>query len=492
MITDAAGPAPTPDHATAGSRYTLLTQLVRVGCKALSVVLVARLVSPADHGVYAMAASVTLFLYLFLDLSLGAAVVQSPSLDEPRCSALLRVHVVLGVVLALATLAAAPLASRFYAAPSLAPLLATLSLGFLFNAVGGLPRALLARRLDFRALNRVETVATLVATVAMIVAALLGAGAWTFVVFSLVSEALTSALAWRACSWRPQGPADFAATRPILRNGWRIARYHQLNYFVQQLDVIVAGRLFGPHALGLYNRASQLLGLPLLHIAGPLSRVAVAILSRLSPASPRFAIQSLISANVIAHLTLPLAALAAAIPDELVRLILGNQWPAAAPVLRWLAIGAAINHITYLAHALCIASDHARRLTTVALASLPVIAAAVWLGASRGIAGVAFSVAIAQGVLALPRLAWLLRGTGVSTRAFLGALGGPLVVATALGVGASLGRDFATDSAWPIRLATAAIASLIALAGVTTVSAPLRTELRRVLDHLPGRREAVR
>lgn len=490
MTTDAAASAPTSAQAASGSRYTLLTQFVRVVCKALSVLVVARLVSPADHGVYAMAASVTLFLYLFLDLSLGAAAVQAPSLDAARCSALFRLHLLVGIALTILTVGAAPLASHFYGTPDLTPLLAVLSLGFVFNAAGVLPRALLARQLEFRALNRAETIATLVATAAMLAAAVFGAGAWTFVAFSLVSELLQSLLAWRASARPPRVRPDFAAARPLVRNAWRIARYHLLNYFVQQIDIIVAGRLFGAHALGLYNRASQLLGLPLLHVAGPLSRLALALLSRVPAASPRFVEQSLVSANVIAHLTLPLAALAIAIPEELVRLILGNQWPDAAPVLRWLAVSTALTQITHLGHAICIASDRAQRLTSVALATLPFVIAAVWLGSRHGIAGIAFGLAATQAILAVPRLTWLLHGTGVRTRDFLQALAGPLAIAIALALGATLGRELGSTTSWIWRLVAAATGSLILASLLIVIVRRLQTELRRVVDHLPGRRNA--
>jgi PST family polysaccharide transporter len=491
MIIDGAASDATAVQAADGSRYTLLTQLARIACKAISVVIVARLVTPADHGIYAMAASVTLLLFLFLDLGLGTAVIQSPQLRETQSTTLLCAHLLIGASLALLTLCAAPFVARFYATPAVTPVLVAMSAGLLINAAGGMPRAMLARQLRFRAINQLETTAAVLGTAAMIAAAALNAGPYTFVVFLLVSESTTALLAWRICEWRPSPNTDFAAAQPILRTGWRITRYHLINYFVQQTDTVAVGQFFGSHAVGLYNRALQMLTLPLLHVAGPLSRLAIAVLSRLPPGSAAFAQQGLVSTNVIAHLTLPLAAFAIATPEELVRLVLGQQWPAAAPLLRWMAVSAAIHQITYIGHALCIVSDQSRRLTWMAAAGLPFVIAAILLGARHGVVGIATALAVANAALALPRLAWMLQDTPVRVGAFVRALLLPVAFSIALGVGALLGRDLVIASSWPVRICGIVIGAAVMGGAALVVSSRLRREIRRVFAHLPGRRETL-
>lgn len=490
MSTDAAAPPSSLAQTADGSRYTLLTQGVRLVCKAISVVVVARLVTPADHGVFAMAASVTLLLFLFLDLGLGTAVVQTKTLSETQSTALLQAHLVLGCALTLVSAALAPLAARFYATPEITFVLIAASVGLLVNASGGFPRALLTRQLEFRALNRLETAATVAGTAAMIAAAALGAGPYTFVVFLLVSESTTALLAWRACGWRPRERADFGTARDVIKAGWQLTRYHLLNYFVQQLDAIAVGRLFGSHLLGLYNRAAQMLALPLLHIAGPLSRIAIAVLSRLGPATAQFAEQSRAYANVIAYLTLPPAAIAVAMPEELVRLVLGEQWPGAAPVLRWIAVSAAIHHVTYVAHAICVASGQGRRLVWLAALSLPFVAVAIFAGARGGIVDLAAALAVAHAALTLPRLVWSLRGTSCRPRDFMAALVRPLLLAVSLMLGAGVGRALVGSNDWTTRLGAGLFGALATATLVAAATPQLRTELRRLFEHLPGLRVA--
>jgi O-antigen/teichoic acid export membrane protein len=476
------------DEAQAGHRSTLLAQGVRFAAKALSVLVLARLVAPADHGRYAMAASVTLFLLLFRDLSLGPAAVQAPTLDATQQATLLRVHAGLGVILTLLTLALAPVARWFYGEPTVIPLLATMSVSFLFIGAGGYARTQLARELRFRQINFLETVAALLGTALMVVAGMVGAGAYAFVVFLLVTEAAHAALAWRALRHRPRGAFRLASIRDLLRTGTQLTSYHVLGFFLQQLDTYAIGQAFGARALGLYSRSSQLLALPTLHVAAPLTQVVLATLSRLGPESPHFRAEAVRRVTMIAHLTLPLAAVCFTLPEETVRVVLGSQWPEAAPILRWLAVTAAASALGTVAYGINVAASQTRRLFRLAAVMLPLTAVAIAIGLRNGPEGVARALALANLAFFLPRLAWTLRGSPVALRDYLAALAGPALTSLALAGGLVLGARLVPDAAPLLRLLAGAAGGLAALAVLALVFPRFRHQLADLCTLLPWTR----
>jgi O-antigen/teichoic acid export membrane protein len=105
------------DKATRGHRSVLLSQGLKLACKLVSVLLLARLVAPSEHGLFAMASSVILLLALFRDAGLGAAAVQARALDEVQLNTLFWCHLGLGCLLAAGTVALAPYAARFFMRP---------------------------------------------------------------------------------------------------------------------------------------------------------------------------------------------------------------------------------------------------------------------------------------------------------------------------------------------------------------------------------------
>jgi PST family polysaccharide transporter len=349
---------------------------------------------------------------------------------------------------------------------------------FALMGLGGLPRALLARDLQFEKLNFVETTAAIIGTVAMIAAAVGGAGAWAFVSYLVVSEAAIAALAWRACRWRPRSRPEWNSVRGLARTGLQLTRFHALNYILFQLDTFAIGHVLGARSLGLYSRAGQLLGLTNLHVAGPLTSVAMAALSRVQSNAVEFRRQACATTTMIAHLALPVAAVCVAVPEEIVTLVLGTQWPEAAPILRWLAVHTGIFTATSLALSINIAAGQTQRLALGAVVSLPVIAPAVWLGLPHGPAGVAAAMAIASIALTWPRLWWTLRGSPLSATDFLGALAGPVVVAIVL-----CGGMLAGHRAFGL---TGAIGGGVIALGVLAIAWPrVREEWRYTWSHLP-------
>jgi O-antigen/teichoic acid export membrane protein len=467
------------------NRSTLVAQAVRLACKAVSVVVLARILTPTDHGLYAMAGSVTVFLLLFRDLGFGTAAIQAPQLDATQRATLGWIHVGLGGVLTLLTLALAPAAVWFYAAPEVGPLLQVMSVSFLLMGAGGFIRSQLVRELRFSEINRVETIAAIGGTAAMIAAGAAGAGAFAFAVFLLVSELLITVLAWRAWRWRPAAIFDLRSVRPLLQTGADLTVYNVLSHCTAQLDTLAVGQAFGPRVLGLYNRSALLLALPHLHVASPLTQVALASLSRLGGLAAQFREQACRTVTVIAYGTLPLAAVSVAVPGEILRLVLGEQWPGAAPILRWLAVSSALLGVTIMAYGINVAAGRTRQLVWTTAAALPCTIAAILVALPHGAVAVASSLAITHAVLAVPRLYWTLRGSPVTLTDYLGALALPLIAAATLGFGAWLGAQIAGSTSWSLRLAIATVAGSAAVALLTAAWPRLRHDLREVRAHLP-------
>ncbi|MBI3885585.1 MAG: oligosaccharide flippase family protein [Opitutae bacterium] len=488
MISDEGAPETPLTQASAGYRSTVRSQIVRVVCKLAGVVVLARLVSPADHGLFAMGASLTLLLTLFRDFGTGAVAIQVPQLTEGQKTALWQLHAGLGVVLTGLTLLFAPAIAKFYGEPQVGPLLAVMSASFFLIGLNAWPRALLNRDLRFRESNYVETLAAIVGTLVMISGGALGAGAYAFALFVLVSESVMIPEAWRLCGWRPTAKADWAGIGELGRTGLHLTGYNVLLYGVQQADVLLLGKWFGPGSLGLYSRSGQLLVQPTTHLAAPFSQVLLATLSRLGPRSPEFARHLRDTANAIAHFTLPVAVLCFVRPTEVVHLVLGPHWGEAAPLLRWVAVSAAVSFLTVTIYPLCISAGNTIRLTQLTMLTLPVILIGLWAGKDYGPTGVAAGLACANLALLLPRLWWATFMTAAHLNDFLEAFIGPLGVAIAFGVGLQLGAQIAGQLGPLPRLLTSLGAGIVAVGMIALVWARARTEFRALWSFHPFKR----
>ena len=478
-------------QAATGYRTTLISQGVRLGCKIAGVVILARLVVPHEHGLFAMAASLTFLLTLFRDFGAGAAAIQVPDLTPGQETALCWLYIGLGTALTALTLALAGATAAFYGEPRVQFLLMMMSGNFFLNGLNAWPRTLLARELRFPELNLVESLGAFAGTVAMIVSAARGGGAAAFAWFMLVSEATMLVLAWRFCRWRPRAPADWPALRPLAHTGLRITGFNLLLYGLQQSPVLLMGRLFGAVPVGLYNRSNQLLVQPVVLLAMPFSQVLLATLARLGPRSPDFADHFCETTTTIAHCTLPFAVVSLVLPHEVIWLTLGPNWTEAVPMLRWVALGAAATYPVATLYALGVASGRSTALLQSMAFALPVTLAALWLGATRGPVGMAAGLAVANLLLVVPQLWWVSRGTPVSGRACALAFAGPLGVSLALAAGLWLGRALAGDASMPILLLAGLAGGAVAAAACASFWPRARREWAVLWAHRPFGRSAA-
>ena len=488
MIPAGGGSDFTLSQAAAGYQTTLLSQGVRLLFKIAGVVVLARLVSPSEHGLFAMGASLTLLLALFRDLGTGGAAIQTQSLAEGQMTALWWLHAGLGIVLTVLTLGLAPAVALFYNEPRVAPLLIAMSASFFLNGLNAWPRTLLHRALRFAELNRVETLGSVVGTVAMVIGGACGAGAYAFVAFLLASETLMLAMAWRFCRWRPSAPAAWRDIGRLGQTGLHLTIYNLLLYGVQQADTLLLGKWFGAGSLGLYNRAGQLLVQPTTHLAAPFSQVLLATLSRLGTGSPNFARHLRDTANTIAHFTLPLTVVSMVRPDDIIQIVLGSHWIGAAPLLRWLAVSAAVSLLTITIYPLCVSSGRTLRLTQLALLTLPVTLLGLWVGRHHGPVGLAAGLACANLCLLIPRLWWATHNTPMRLRDYAEAFIGPVSVAAIFAGGLQAGSWWFGGLNFFPQFMAAIFCGVAAIALCALIWPRVQREFASLWNHLPLQR----
>ena len=153
----------------------------------VSFIILARLLSPRDYGVAAVAGVFAALAALLAAGGFSQAIVQKQTVDERDVDSVFWVGVVIGLGLTgLSVGAAWPLAAYFYL-PELKPVLWVMSPMFLAIAVSSPQVGLLQREFRFALLARITISANLVATVIGVAAAFAGAGYWALVIQTLIA-----------------------------------------------------------------------------------------------------------------------------------------------------------------------------------------------------------------------------------------------------------------------------------------------------------------
>src|SRR5699024_8636887 len=151
-----------------------------------------------------------------------------------------------------------------------------------------------------------------------------------------------------AGGWLPGRYSKTASIRPMLSLGGNLMASNLLNYAGKQIDTVLISLRFGTAPLGLYNRAYQAVMTPLGQARSPLQSVALPVLARIQNDRARFD-NYVVAAQLALGYTfgIPLA-VAAALADPVVALVLGPGWSDAAPLFRLLAIAALLTTLAFV------------------------------------------------------------------------------------------------------------------------------------------------
>ena len=406
-----------------------------------STFLVIRILSPADYGLYAMSAVVLGLLNLMNGYGLANALIQQREVTPRMMRQLFGMLIVLNGALALLQFAAAPWIADYYGQPVVETMLRWQALIFLTNPFLALGYAILSRSMDFRRQAQVNIVSALVGAAASLCGALAGLGVWTLVVAPIAmfgSRALGMALAARALIW----PSfDFRGAWGIAGFGGMIA-LSQLFYFVQtQSDVVIAGRVLDPHALGLYTTALFLAQIFVSKVVPPLNEVAFSAYSRVQDDPAAMAAGFLKSVRVILLLAIPFCLGLATTAQPLVGVVLGDKWLEAASLLAILALAMPFMTLHVLfAPATNAVGRPAIATRTAALGA--VVMGLAFLGGIRwGAPGIAAAWLTGYPALTAITAAWSLPAIGVKARELWHAVLPPVLAGVAMAVAVSL-ADF--------------------------------------------------
>lgn len=387
-------------RAVRGAAVTSAGQMLRVVIQLASVVIMARLLSPTDHGLFAMVMSIAGIAEVFRDFGLSQAAVQAPVLTRHQRSNLFWINSAIGAALAGAVFLSSWGIAALYGREELAPLAQLASIAFLLNGLTTQFRASLNRALRFHTLAITDVAAALLGLGIGVSAALAGAGPWALVAQLLAASFATLVLTAVLGGWLPGPPRRGVPVGGFIRFGWNLVATQLVTYVGSNIDSVVIGLKFGAAPLGIYNRAFQLAMNTANQLRAPITNVAVPILSRLQAEGARYwdfvrVGQVGLGYTIVVALAFVMGA---AVP--LTELLLGPRWAEVAPVLSLLASAAVFQTLNSASYWVYISKGITGPLFRYNLVSVAIKIACILIGSQWGMIGVAVGYAIA------PALSW--------------------------------------------------------------------------------------
>jgi PST family polysaccharide transporter len=473
-----------------GGAILLTAQAVRVLAQLATLVVLARLLPPAAFGLLAMVASLGAILELMKDLGLSAATIQKPAVTHAQVSALFWINTAAGALLGAGLLAAAPLLAHVYGQPELTAVTRWLALGFVLSGLTVQHWALLRRQMRFAAIAGLESAADLVAFGIAIALAIDGHGYWALVGQRLASPALLLVGSWTLCRWRPTWPARAEGLGDLLRLGGSVTGSGLATALARSVDQMLIGWLWGPVVLGLYERTTRLVLLPVNTINAPVYAAGMPALSRLVDRPARYRSMFRQILQKLALLTMPPFAAVAVCADWVVGIVLGPAWLQATVLVALFSLSACYLPVLLATSLLYMTQGRSAELLRATAIDAALCIGAILVALPWGVEAVAAALAASGLLIRLPLAFWLASRRGpVSMVDMATALAPPASAALIVGLVVWLGRasGLAASPSVVIDIMASGVLGAAAL-GFTLLAWPeTRREIRDLVRQRFGR-----
>src|SRR5437762_4312532 len=382
-----------------------------------------RFLHPEDYGLMALTITFSGVLHSVSSVGLVDAIIQKQQISDAQLRSIFGLILVINGTCLLVLFGLAYPVASVYQDPRLVGMVQASSLVFIATAFQAIPRAMLEKRLDFKTVSRIELVANVCGGAVLLVFAWAGIGPWALLIGMLFTN--FGRLIGFACTvpYFPRPRLRVREVWDLLQNGaWRTGE-NLLWYCHANADIVIVGKLLGPHSLGIYSVARQLAGLPIDKLGiviRPLAIPAFAQVQEDRAEALRYLQKAL---RLLGFLSFPVFLGIAATAPQITTVILGPHWQEAALPLTILAFATSIRPVGLIIPPFLMGiGDFVGSFKNTLFAAM-LFPIAFFVGCHWGLIGVCISWVIVNPI----QLFVLLRRVGIVCGAALGQLVKPLL-----------------------------------------------------------------
>lgn len=313
-------------------------------------IILTRILSPYEMGVYAAALATTSLISLGQIFGLNSLIVREPELSEQLRDTAFTINLVIGVLIAGAIGTLSFVLSAWYHDNSVARVLRVLALVPLIGTLELIPSASLQRTMEFRVISLIMSARAIANTSCAVLLAFLGASFMSFAWAALISATLSAALFniyGRKHSTFKLGLYNW---HYVVKYGLEITSISGVIQISSRMSVLILGKVLGLNALGYYSRAENIIALLWDNLHSVLARVLISDLAkqkREGLGSIRASYLKIVS--IMTAILWPAFAGIAVLAGPIVHLVYGTRWDASAGPLALLSISLLIFSTTTLA-----------------------------------------------------------------------------------------------------------------------------------------------
>jgi O-antigen/teichoic acid export membrane protein len=381
-----------------------------------STVIIARVLTPAEIGVFAVAAVFSSVASMLRDFGVAEYMIQERDLTREKVSATLTLNIGVSWLMAGLMFFGGPLAASFYSNAGIQRAMSVMALGFVLVPFGAVTMAYLRREMNFMPQLLCNMAGATTSFLVSVSLALLGFGymslAWSMV--AGIAATVAVSMFYRP-SWFPRWPG-LKGTVEI----FHFSKFASLIYIVAQLGKgapeLIIGRAQGVAEVAMFSRAGGLVEMFNKLALRPVMSVCMPYFARADREGGSVSEAYLRGVAFVTGVGWPLLAFTGVAAYSAIHVVYGPQWGASVHLAQILCCACAVELVHVMSREVLLSRGCAREANNLQMGLVGLQVAGLSLAIPFGLVGAAYGVALsaAAGVVLSQRA--LKQAIGLCTR----------------------------------------------------------------------------
>lgn len=321
-----------------GVKWTFVSSIAQRILSLGSTVVLARVLTPADFGLFALAFVMIDGFGIFKSLGFDSALIRRKDDIPKAANTAFFLIPAMGIILFLILFLIAPLGAKLLGNPDVGSVIRALAFIFVISCFGKVPQTMLYRDMKFKYKAIAEISAHIVYISLAVILALAKFGVWSLVIAYILKNLVQISIEWFFSGWKPKLEFDRHLAGEMFHFGKFVLASGIIWFLFSNLDNLVIGRLLGVTILGFYALSMNISNLLNDYLLGKVGMIMYPAYSRIQDDTEDVKRVMLKGLRYISIIAFPFSFGLFIFAPDILRVVFGAKWLPAVNILRILSV----------------------------------------------------------------------------------------------------------------------------------------------------------
>lgn len=341
-----------------GVLWTAIAKYSGIIISMVSSIILARMLCPEDFGIIAIANILSIFLSMFSDMGIGAAIIQKRELNENDYNHIFSCSVYLGVLLAILMILFSSPFANYYGDTRIITICRILSVVLILNTWNMVPNSLLLKNKRFKFLAKRTLIFQIIGFFITIIAVYITKSLYSLLISTTITSIGCFIVSYRQYPLKFIIKFDIHPLKKVFSYSFFIFAFNIFNYFTRNLDKLIIGKYFSLQDLGYYEKSYNLMMMPIGNITHVITPVIHPVFADYQHDLFKMAEYYSKIIKLLASISFPLGTFLFFAADNIIILLYGEKWIDSVPAFEILSISIPCQMIISTTGSVFQASNH--------------------------------------------------------------------------------------------------------------------------------------